>query len=135
MQARGWIEDREGEEAAPPASSVERAERFQPEGEVELEGGRDAQPTPTRSYWWRVFRVPVLTKVMRAQPRKGRTGSSRTFRMPTVSDRISETSRADFTLRAALEPESGLRPVGLPPFRPTMTAAIMSVETSEMHGS
>ena len=81
MQAHGWIEDT-GETKKPrrPAASVERAESFQPEGEIELEGGRDAQPTPSRSYWWRVFRVPVLTRVMRAQAGKGRMRGSRTSR-------------------------------------------------------
>ena len=29
-------------------------------------GGRDAQPSPSRSYWWRVFRVVPLSRVLRA---------------------------------------------------------------------
>jgi hypothetical protein len=30
------------------------------------EGGRDAQPSPARSYWWRVYRVVPLSAVLRA---------------------------------------------------------------------
>jgi hypothetical protein len=54
----GVIEDT-GETKKPrrPAQSVERARRFQPCGDVELEGGKEAQPALGRSYWWRVFRV------------------------------------------------------------------------------
>jgi hypothetical protein len=62
IQTLGVIEDT-GEVKKPrrPAQSVERARRFQPCGDVELEGGKDAQPTPRRSYWWRIFRVPALS--------------------------------------------------------------------------
>jgi hypothetical protein len=40
----------------------ERFGRGRPESH---EGGRDAQPSTSRSYWWRVFRVVPLAKVLR----------------------------------------------------------------------
>ena len=60
MQARGWMVDT-GTTKKPRRSqtSSARAEKFQPHGVVAGEGGKDAQPPLARSYWWRVFRVPV----------------------------------------------------------------------------
>jgi hypothetical protein len=45
------------------AERIARAERFQKRGAIAREGGKEAQPSPHHSYWWRLFRVPALTKV------------------------------------------------------------------------
>ena len=45
------------------SGSIARAEKFQKQGTIAHEGGKDSQPSSLRSYWWRVFRVPALTKV------------------------------------------------------------------------
>lgn len=68
MQERGWIEDT-GRTKKPRRfpTSIERAERYAG-GDIQTEGGRYAQPMLQRSYWWRVFRVPVLTKVLASNP-------------------------------------------------------------------
>jgi hypothetical protein len=65
LRRLGVIEDT-GEAKKPrrPARSVQRAERFQPCGDVELEGGKDAQPALGRAYWWRIFQVPALTTAL-----------------------------------------------------------------------
>ena len=70
LKQRGHIEDT-GKTKKPRRSSerVARAEKFQTAGQVALEGGKDAQPTSLHSYWWRVFRVPVLTRVRASLPR------------------------------------------------------------------
>jgi hypothetical protein len=63
MQERGWIEDT-GTTKKPRRSdrSRSRAERYgDPAGP---EGGKKAQPSTQPSYWWRVFRVPLLTAVV-----------------------------------------------------------------------
>jgi hypothetical protein len=67
MQAKGWVEDT-GETKKPRRGerSTAKAGKFQPHGEVELEGGKDGQPTIHRSYWWRIFRVPALSGVIKA---------------------------------------------------------------------
>lgn len=72
LERLGVVEDT-GEVKKPrrPAQSVDRARKFQPHGDVELEGGKDGQPTPGRSYWWRIFRVPALSKVMAALQPQG----------------------------------------------------------------
>jgi hypothetical protein len=48
-----------------------RAKEFQTRGDVAYEGGKDAQPAPLRSYWWRVYRVPALTRVLAALNPRG----------------------------------------------------------------
>jgi hypothetical protein len=48
---------------------IARAETFQKTGAVAREGGKEAQPTSQRSYWWRVFHVPALARVRTAIPR------------------------------------------------------------------
>jgi hypothetical protein len=50
------------------SESIARAEKFQRTGAIAREGGKDAQPTSQRSYWWRVFRVPALTRVLASIP-------------------------------------------------------------------
>jgi hypothetical protein len=45
------------------AGSIARAEKFQKRGAIAHEGGKETQPSLQRSYCWRVFRVPALTKV------------------------------------------------------------------------
>jgi hypothetical protein len=45
------------------AERIARAEQFQKQGSIADEGGKEAQPSPHHSYWWRLFRVPALTKV------------------------------------------------------------------------
>jgi hypothetical protein len=69
MNAHGWIEDT-GKTKKPrrTPTSVTRANRFQTHGQVVLEGGKDAQPTASRSYWWRIFRVPGITTVRNTIP-------------------------------------------------------------------
>lgn len=68
MQERGWIIDT-GRTKKPRRSpaSIERAERYIG-GDIQAEGGRYAQSSIQRSYWWRVFRVPALTKVLASMP-------------------------------------------------------------------
>jgi hypothetical protein len=75
MQAKGWIEDT-GETKKPRRGerSIAKAARFQSQGEVELEGGKDSQPTLRRSYWWRIFRVPALSRVIKAIRPQGAYG-------------------------------------------------------------
>jgi hypothetical protein len=51
------------------SESIARAEKFQTAGPVAGEGGKDAQPTSLRSYWWRVFHVPALARVRASIPR------------------------------------------------------------------
>jgi hypothetical protein len=66
MEERGWIEDT-GEVKKPrrPPGSLQRAEYFN--GPTSAEGGRDSQPRSLqRAYWWRVFRVPRISRVVRA---------------------------------------------------------------------
>ena len=69
LEKRGHIEDT-GKTKKPRRSSerIARAEKFQAAGPVAGEGGKDA-PASLRSYWWRVFRVPVLTRVRASIPR------------------------------------------------------------------
>jgi hypothetical protein len=50
------------------AGYIARADKFQKRGEVAHEGGKEAQPSPSRSYWWRVFLVPALARVRAAIP-------------------------------------------------------------------
>jgi hypothetical protein len=66
LKQRGLIVDT-GKTKKPRRSSerVAKAEKFQAAGPVAREGGKDAQPTSLRSYWWRVFRVPALTRARR----------------------------------------------------------------------
>jgi len=75
MQARGWIEDT-GKTKKPgrPEQSRERADAFAP-ATAELEGGKDAQPTLRRSCWWRVFRVPAISRVVGAYKPLGAYGT------------------------------------------------------------
>ena len=70
LEQHGIIEDT-GRTKKPrrAADCIARAENFQRRGTVVNEGGKEAQPTPFRSYWWRVFRVPALAKVRAAIPR------------------------------------------------------------------
>jgi hypothetical protein len=51
--------------------SIVRAEKFQERGAIEDEGGKEAQPSSLSSYWWRVFRVPALTRIRRALEPQG----------------------------------------------------------------
>jgi hypothetical protein len=51
------------------ADRIARAEKFQKQGPVTQEGGKEAQPSRLRSFWWRVFLVPALAKVRAAIPR------------------------------------------------------------------
>ena len=51
--------------AKKPARSAQanaRAEKFQKIGDRPAEGGRSAQPTRLRSYWWPTYRVPALAR-------------------------------------------------------------------------
>ena len=48
------------------AESIARAERFQKGGAIADEGGKEGQPSHFHSYWWRVFRVPALTRIRHA---------------------------------------------------------------------
>jgi hypothetical protein len=70
LKQRGLLVDT-GRTKKPRRSSerVARAEKFQTAGPVAGEGGKDAQPTSLRSYWWRVFRVPALARVRASIPR------------------------------------------------------------------
>ena len=72
MQRRGWLVDT-GRVKKPKRSpaSLERAGTFCPGAETPATGGRDAQPQLQRSYWWRVFRVPALTAVLKASRPQG----------------------------------------------------------------
>jgi hypothetical protein len=45
-----------------------RVRRAHP-GEQREEGGRHAQPSTSRAYWWRIFRLPTLTRLL--TPRVG----------------------------------------------------------------
>jgi hypothetical protein len=54
-----------------PGGSVARAEKFQKRGEIVHQGGKEAQPSSFRSYWWRVFRVPALTRIRRVLEPQG----------------------------------------------------------------
>jgi hypothetical protein len=69
LKQRGLIVDT-GKTKKPRRSSerVAKAEKFQAAGPVAREGGKDAQPTSLRSYWWRVFRVPALTRARTSIP-------------------------------------------------------------------
>jgi hypothetical protein len=51
------------------AEHIARAEKFQRRADVAHEGGKEAQPSASRSYWWRVFVVPALARVRAAIPR------------------------------------------------------------------
>ena len=56
-----------GEEAAPAGESHPARAKFgRGEPPSNHEGGKDAQPSSSRSYWWRVFRVVPLSRVVRA---------------------------------------------------------------------
>jgi hypothetical protein len=96
MQAKGWIEDT-GETKKPRRGeqSMAKATRFQPQGEVELEGGKDSQPTLRRSYWWRIFRVPALSRAIKALKPLGAYGQ-----LPDVPQRIASLSA--FLIRQGL---------------------------------
>ena len=115
MQARGWLEDT-GKVKKPrrPEQSVARAEHFQANGAVELEGGKDSQPTLRRSYWWRVFRVPAITTLKKALTPQGAYG-----RFEDVPQRLASLSAflkrqgLIFTAATSFPAESGLRPVRL----------------------
>ena len=102
-------------EAKKPRRSAERivrAEKLQTAGTVAHEGGKHAQPTSLRSFWWRVFRVPALTKV-RAAPRRVRTVPLDRSTAGSVCVPIPPPSTADFVSTAPVEPESRLLAVGL----------------------
>lgn len=64
-QELGFIQDT-GDTRKPrrPRQSIARAGKFQSAGDVRTEGGADSQPSIDRSRWWRVFRVPALTRVL-----------------------------------------------------------------------
>jgi hypothetical protein len=70
LKQHGLMEDT-GKTKKPKRSSerIARAEKFQAAGPVAGEGGKDAQPTSLRSYWWRVFRIPALTRARASVPR------------------------------------------------------------------
>ncbi len=51
------------------ANRIAAAAKFQKSGQVQSEGGRDAQPFLEHSYWWRVFKVGPLELVVRAYTR------------------------------------------------------------------
>ena len=51
MQAKGWIEDTGG---------TKKPRR----GEQSAEGGKDSQPDLQHAYWWRIFRVPALSRLV-----------------------------------------------------------------------
>jgi hypothetical protein len=72
MQERGWIVDT-GETKKPRRGerSIAKAERFQTRCHFEAEGGKDAQPKGQRSYWWRIFRVPALSRAIKALKPRG----------------------------------------------------------------
>ena len=70
LEQRSLIVDT-GKTKKPRRSSerIARAEKFQPAGPVEGEGGKEAQATPLRSYWWRVFKIPGLARVLSSIPK------------------------------------------------------------------
>jgi hypothetical protein len=67
LEQRGLIVDT-GKTKKPrrPAEGIARAEKFQTSGPIGPEGGKQGQPSHFHSYWWRVFRVPALTRIRRA---------------------------------------------------------------------
>jgi hypothetical protein len=101
MQQRGWIEDT-GETKKPrrPPESVARAVRFN--GPTPLEGGRDSQPTLQHAYWWRVFRVPAITQVIKACKPLGAYG-----RFQTVPQRLASLSAFLLRQGVILRPSRG----------------------------
>jgi hypothetical protein len=67
LEQRGLIVDT-GKTKKPrrAAESIARAERFQKGSAIADEGGKEGQPSHFHSYWWRVFRVPALTRIRHA---------------------------------------------------------------------
>ena len=61
----GLLEDT-GKTKKPKASPSRAAAREHFGSSPRVEGGRDAQPSTLRSYWWRVFRVVPITRVLEA---------------------------------------------------------------------
>jgi hypothetical protein len=114
LQTLGVIEDT-GETKKPrrPAQSVQRARRFQPCGDVELEGGKDSQPTLGHSYWWRVFRVPALTTALAVLRPQGAYAHvpDRPQHLASLSALLRR--QGDFASPARLPARRGVRPVGL----------------------
>jgi hypothetical protein len=64
-QEAGILEDT-GETKKPKASPSRAAAREHFGRGTPTEGGRDAQPSTLRSYWWRVYRVVPISSVLRA---------------------------------------------------------------------
>ena len=85
-----------------------------------------------RSYWWRVFRVPALTKAREAVLPK--TAYTRTPGRPlTPVGSLSAfllPSRADSASAAPLAPESGLRSVGVLGLGAAMTCGAWPAKTT-----
>lgn len=132
-RARPARRHRRGEEAA-PKRGAHRASREAPDGgAVAHEGGKRAQPTSLRSFWWRVFRVPALTKV-RAAPRRVRTVPLDRSTAGSVCVPIPPPSTADFVSTAPVEPESRLLAVGLHSLGATMTRGISPANAAETGG-
>jgi hypothetical protein len=64
-QRVGLLEDT-GKTKRPKASPQRAAAREHFGSGTRTEGGRDAQPSTQRSYWWRVFRVVPIARVIEA---------------------------------------------------------------------
>jgi hypothetical protein len=64
-QEAGILEDT-GKTKKPKASPQRAAAREHFGSGMRTEGGRDAQPSTLRSYWWRVFRVIPISRVIQA---------------------------------------------------------------------
>jgi hypothetical protein len=116
LEERGLIVDT-GRTKKPhrAAGSVARAEKFQKRGAIAHEGGKEPQSSSLHSYWWRIFRVPALTRIRRALEPRG--AYARSEDVPQHLASLSAFLRRQeliFAPVSPLEPESGLHPVGLP---------------------
>ena len=64
-QELGYIEDtRKTRKPRRPHLAIARAGKNQKVGDVRTGGRPDSQPSMLRSRWWRVFRVPAITRVV-----------------------------------------------------------------------
>jgi len=91
-----------------PRRSAQRlaaAERFSSTPPA-LTGGRDAQPSIFRSYWWRVFRVPAIARVLVSRRALGAYDSGVVLRRPQALASLSALLRRQVPVTRRRAPSS-----------------------------
>jgi hypothetical protein len=123
-------------EVKKPRHRVKRAaarEKFQRgEDSGSGEGGRDAQPSPSRSYWWPIYRVIPLGGVVEdIQSSRGCVRTApRGSAASSVSVRTGHSSRADFTTPWTLGFPSRFGAVRIQVLRPAIASDLRSPITT-----